>query len=739
MYIFAFFSIAFFQIIQGFTLEQWSTYSKTIPEFPSPDKQVEVNWTNPNYSSFLETIRPSLFSRIMQMYGIQSGQWTPLFFKNILEQVTESRLILKHEFNNVALLTVEESTKIFVWGDTHAAFHSLLRGLCWLKEEQVINEMGKILDKNTYFLFHGDQIDRGPYSMETLSLIAQILKENPEQALYLQGTHEANGYWRNFGLKQELRIRASHLDNEFIPLNQLIENFFSTLSTALCINTKNNQDHYIVFSFHGLDEPYLKNFNPSDQKKVRFEHHDEITVPFPKIGSFVEALISTEEWRKHHRAHHGLGLQDQVFGATTWAVFSSPIEVNQIYYNFHNDAFVKIIIDPSNIRKSSIQLYTHSLENQTLHFENTESYNLITSRPLSHMQPEAEGNDIVLGSSLSLIQGVPIMGERVKRGISIAVNEQNQKGGIGGKHIRFFPLNDDFIPYKTKRNTEFYLENKITDIFIGSTGSPTLEVLTEYMKEKTVAVIGPITGDPLFLNPQLKGLINITGSYDVEINAHLNSLIKEHYATNFAFFYQIELPSVIQIIREILKKNGINKWIEIPYTRGIVDFKFAAEKLKRAEVDVIGILATSQATQSFIKEVGVEYLSTKKLFGYSFLGDAAFREFIKETGISMQLTTRVPNPTTSELEIVTQYQNAMKKNDALFDADSLEGYIVARLTIDLMQKCKGNITKDTLLEQAEALKNFEWNGLTFNFDPKTRTLMNTIWLERPHEETIQVN
>jgi ABC-type branched-subunit amino acid transport system substrate-binding protein len=576
--------------------------------------------------------------------------------------------------------------------------------------------------------------------METLSLIAQILKENPEQALYIKGNHESNSYWRNFGLKQELRIRASQIDDAFIPCNELVEGFFSTLPKTFCINTKSNQDHFIVFSFDGIDQPYLKKFNLSDQKKIRFENHDTITIPFPQIGSTVQAVISTEEWRKHHRIKYGLGLQDQTFGATTWAVLSSPIEIHRAYYNFHNDAFAKIIVDPIDIRKSTIQLYTHMLENKALQFDKTESYNLITGRPLSHPQPEPQGSDIVLGSNLSLIQGVPIMSGRLKTGMSIAINEQNQQGGINGRHIKFFPLNDDYTPYRTRRNVEFYLKNNITDILIGSTGSPTLEALTNFLKEKSIAVIGPITGDPIFLNPELKGLINVTGSYDVEVEAHLTSLITEQSAKNFAFFYQIEgLSNVMKLMEKILQKNGITKWVEIPYTKGTIDFKFAAEKLRRSQVDAIGILGISQAGQSFIKEVGLEYLSTKKLFGHSFLGDASFHEFIKQKGISIQLTTRVPNATTSKLKLVQEYREAMKKNDALFDADSLEGYIVARLTIDLMKKCGTVINKDTILEQAESLKNFDLGDLTLNFDEKTRTLSNTIWLERPHEETIQVN
>jgi len=524
--------------VYGLTLDGWKKHSMSIPEFPSLHTTT-MNWFDPDYSDFLKTMRPSLFKQILQRFGIKGNEWSPLFFKNIITEIANKRLICKNDFNTIGLLTVNQPTHIFVWGDTHAAFHSLLRGLSYLYQENVINEMGKILDKNNYFIFHGDQISRGAYSMETLSLIAQILLENPEHALYIKGNHESDQYWHNFGLKRELRIRASYLESSFIPCNKIIEDFFSTLSTALCVNNIKQPDQYVMFCFNGADGPYLKKFIHSDQTTLRFEHHDDFTNFTPKEGAVIECLIKTEEWMKQHRAKQGLALLDQTFGATTWAVLSSPIEVHRKYYNLHNDAFIKVSIDPENIRKTTISLYAHDLEDQTSSFKVIESYNAITARPLTSNIPDPVGDDIVIGSNLSLVQGIPIMGERVKTGISVAINAQNRNGGINGRHIRFFPLNDDYTQYKTLENIEFYLNNGITDILIASTGSPTLEASIEYLKNKKIVTIGPITGDVVFLDPTLKGLINVTGSYDTEIETHLNTLIKDHAVKKFAFFYQL--------------------------------------------------------------------------------------------------------------------------------------------------------------------------------------------------------
>src|SRR5690606_38253998 len=59
----------------------------------------------------------------------------------------------------------------------------------------------------------------------------------------------------------------------------------------------------------------------------------------------IVAAIKAEDWHKSNQIKNGLGLLDQDQGATTWAVLSSPIEVNQTYLNFHNDTFARVVVD----------------------------------------------------------------------------------------------------------------------------------------------------------------------------------------------------------------------------------------------------------------------------------------------------------------------------------------------------------------------------------------------------------
>src|SRR5437016_8662500 len=165
------------------------------------------------------------------------------------------------------------------------------------------------------------------------------------------------------------------------------------------------------------------------------------------------------------------------------------------------------------------------------------------------------------------------MGQRIKRSICLAINEQNQKGGIRGQHIRFDARNDDYSPHQTRVNIKHFIDNNITDVILCTIGSAAIESIKEYITEKKIALFCPITGDPKILDPSLKGLVNLTGSYHNEMYAQFAYLIKEHSVKNFAFFYQIEeLSLLMEIVRKLLPKYGINQWLELPYSRGNINF-----------------------------------------------------------------------------------------------------------------------------------------------------------------------
>ena len=47
----------------------------------------------------------------------------------------------------------------------------------------------------------------------------------------------------------------------------------------------------------------------------------------------------------------------------------------------------------------------------------------------------------------------------------------------------------------------------------------------------------------------------------------------------------------------------------------------------------------------------------------------------------------------------------------------------------MLQKIEGPVTREKIKQQFEAFNNYQFKGLTLTFDPETRTIIASLWIE----------
>lgn len=735
------FFLAITGTVQSFnTLDELNTYAAYITEFPEPDNN---NWNDPIFSSYYKSIEPGFFKRMLNFFTNQHV-WNPLVFKEELIRTVKWREQQNLSGRQVAKLVLDGPATLYVFGDVQGHFHSLMRSLTFLHEKNIIDKQLNITSPDTYIIFNGDSVDRAAYSLETLQTIMLLLNRNPDQVFYIRGKHEDKSYWQNFGLKRELKERAKGLvlpnsPAYEIPLGDLIQRFFETLPLALYISEKNNPLDLIRFSHAGRDNPELRedlfdNFFEHDLDK-KISYYDVRRKNKTSANARIKALITTEEWLKEHRAHTGLGILDQDLGTTAWSIVSTPIRAYQKYYGFYYDAFVEIKVAPE-IEKSIITVWNRNIQ-QTGPFQPKEAYIISSSMPLNGKKTsDTTLPDIKIGATMPLNRGIAIMGQRIKRGMDIRINEANKNGGINGQHISTIVYNDDYTPFIARQNIERLINEHNTRLIVLTVGSQIFEGLLDFIKEGKITAIFPTNGSPDFRKAEYTNLVNFGPSYEDEIEILMNYLFTEYGARKFLFFYQNDAYGIglLNEAHKQLKARGINDWVDVPYVRGETNFKKQADTIKNAQVDTVGLFSTAKATEELIRQIGVDELANKKVFGVSYLGEVSFREFIKSRGLPVILGAVVPNPATSKLEAAANYRKAMDENNLPYDVFSFQAFFATSLLLDVMQRIQGPVTREKIVEKLEAFYDDKFEGFTLTFNPATRSIARYVWIETGENE-----
>ncbi len=770
------------------TLTDLRKYALTHNEFPDIDN---IDWFYPDYTSFHKRALPSFFEKLLRRIGIKKPLWTVESFIALLKQITKDRELNGYIGRFIQKMVPEPGTQFIIFGNLHSAFHSLVRDLGELKLQGIINNDLKIIKPHCYFVFNGDVVDQSPYILETLMVVMQLMHINPDHVFYIRGRHEDKQIWHDYGLRQELIIRARHLSEKTIPFNSKITSFFNTLPLALYLvagQTKETID-VVRISNYGIGYKELREERfagfletPGNEKPQLFRLTNRQT---SKKKVDIKAIIKGENLTVEYRPTPGAKMLGRQKGVITWATLSSPIGCHRRLFEFFYDTFVTLTIYPK-VDDWILTLYNQDVREQ-LGFVEAKIFNLLSGfeaevrakpppkeesiaalkreleterQKIKKLETElVEGKKlkeelkkeeeiprvvvkekiekeeveekIFFGTTLDLSKGFKRESKAVKSGLHWAITDANEAGGIRGRELALIPLDDEYTPKLARKNIEILISKYNINRILCPTGTPTLEAYLDLIKEGKILVLFPITGASKFRTDTLN-MIHLMPSYRDEGYTITKYAIEQLNAKKIAFFFQDDLfgKDPLEGAQTQLREMKIKDWVEVSYDRN--DLNFGEERINKLldpSIDTIIFFSTATAAKALINQAGIQKLRKKKLLSIRTLGGQDFREFIQKNDLKLINTNVVPNPAKSSLPIVEKFRNKAKAHGRKrLDVYALESYISASFLINILKKLKDPITNEAILKAASAIQNVNFEGLILNWDSSTRQLSHTLWL-----------
>lgn len=215
---------------------------------------------------------------------------------------------------------------------------------------------------------------------------------------------------------------------------------------------------------------------------------------------------------------------------------------------------------------------------------------------------------IKIGVSLPLTGASKQLGESLMAGIKPAINDINQNGGVNGKQLRLFILDDAYNPEKTVKNTIQFIESNRVDILFSYVGTPTMHQLSPLLFKYEIPVFFPITGAHIFYKDHYKNyVIHSRPSYWDEA-ASMIQFFKKKHVNKLSVYYQKDAfgKSGLMGVEQQRIRHKLPPINSVSYKRGkSISDRFDSDSavLLETDPDAIILISSYSASAGIIKEI----------------------------------------------------------------------------------------------------------------------------------------
>src|SRR5262249_39038172 len=310
-------------------------------------------------------------------------------------------------------------------------------------------------------------------------------------------------------------------------------------------------------------------------------------------------------------------------------------------------------------------------------------------------------------------------GRQMKLGLEVAFQSQNDAGGVHGRRLRLFPVDDGYEPARTLGAMQELCDGQHVFGYVGNLGTPTAAVALPFALERKMLFFGAFSGASLLRrDPPDRYVFNYRASYAEETGALVKYLVKLRHLRpqQIAVFAQEDAfgDAGVAGVAKAMRNLGADARLvqRIGYKRNTVDVADAvaavARSLGRAvPMRAVVMVATSRAGAKFIEKV--RDLNPSMIFTTgSYVDSSALAEELSLLGSRYAggvVVTQVVPAVDGHSTTILNYRAALAKYapEEKPDYISLEAYLTAKLLIEGLRRAGRRLDTDRLVGALERI------------------------------------
>lgn len=363
--------------------------------------------------------------------------------------------------------------------------------------------------------------------------------------------------------------------------------------------------------------------------------------------------------------------------------------------------------------------------------------------------PGVTEDKLVFGQTASFSGPNRHLGIHVNAGIQAAFSARNRQGGIDGRQLELTAKDDGYEPNAAAANAAEFVEMDNVFAVVGGVGTPTARRSAPILREAKIPLVGMFTGADFLRNPQrFPNVVNLRTGYFEEVEALVDHMINDLGKKRFGVIYQDDAfgRSVLANYVTVLNQHDLPVLAKAAYTRNTHAVHASLFTLDKADLDAVLLVGSYTANADVINLaflLGRDYV----MANLSFVAPRDLLALLSDTSPAalekVVISQVVPDVADTSLALVRNFRRDMANSDAtaepatgaadalgphLIDAVSLEGYIIGRFVIDVVDRLDGDLERDSFLAAALASEPVQIDDWTIQIPPGTNAGSNYVRL-----------
>jgi ABC-type branched-subunit amino acid transport system substrate-binding protein len=355
------------------------------------------------------------------------------------------------------------------------------------------------------------------------------------------------------------------------------------------------------------------------------------------------------------------------------------------------------------------------------------------------------------GMSTAMSGPTAALGQNHAAGYQAAFLEVNEHGGVHGRQLELIILDDGYEPDRAAANARALIDRGVLAI-VGNVGTPTGVVSRAICENSAVLFYAPFTGaGALRAAAHRPYIVHYRASYEQELTTIVDALVHSMGVgvDEIAFVTQRDAfgDAGFRAGLTAMKRFGMNrpsKVVHGRYARNTTDVENAVADLLLAEsrVGAVIYVGTHGPCARLLQLMRANGLR-QPVATLSFCDAAQVSRQAGSDGEGMIASQVVPHPS-NDTPLARRYRAALDRLNRATGADftphhvSFEGYIAARLLIEVMTESGTAIRRSSLVTSLRESRRLSWDGgLQLTLSAGDNQASDRVWLTVIREGTLE--